>query len=857
MKRTTLLPIIATAITLLCFGSCEQLDEITGASKKPGKISGVVTDSITNVGISGVAVSTLPPTTTAETDNDGVYILSSVDKGDYTVRFIKPDYTTKTITTSVAADKNTTVNAVLSPTVLPVGSIEGTVTSTVDSTPVAGASITTDPATQTVTTNSQGKFTLSNVVVRSYQVHVTAAGYQSVSQNVQVNAGVTSSITIRLMPQQTIQNGTIKGKVTNASDNSTIADADITTSPATKTVKTDANGNYELTDIPAGTYTVTAVKSGFSNASVTSVALTAGEIKTVNLQMSPLGAGTGQLRVNLSITFQAVTVPAPGVTVTLLQINSAQISDTNGIALFTNVPFGQYTVRCEHPELITEERQVTISSSNLVELSISMSIRQDLPGAIQGTVLDGPTRGPIQNATVVITTANGLSTVTNASGEFTFNSVPAGLHSVTASTNDGAYESKTLQTTVFSSQTTTLEFVLTPVATNKGNIRGTVLDNTGKPMMAQMKLTGPQSATTQTNSAGTYNFLDIAFGTYEVEAEASGYVTQKKNVTLSSVNRDVEVNFTLVSSGSNQVSVSGKTYSIASMKGVSNTTISTVPSTSIVTSSGDGTYKINNVNPGTYTFNLSHAKYIDYTIPTITVPNQSGYTLDLIMFYGKYTSEQVAYYPLVTTWQEWLNNYWGSAGKLFNFGTVPAYNRFDNGDHARLFPRGTYMQTEAISSISDKDPVMISCWVKLPPVITGSNPIFSWTNADETSGWFLTVESEEGKLKFQITANSGNGLYTLFDPVYDNDILDKWIMVTAGMQKTSDDTYQVVLYVNDTKRLSQDSKFAEIKHTGDRLKIGRVRMYGNYLSYSGIIDDIRIFKNFLTDANVADLLKEE
>src|SRR3989338_8272457 len=66
--------------------------------------------------------------------------------------------------------------------------------------------------------------------------------------------------------------GTISGTVTDADTLDPIAGA--TVSDGTRQATTDANGDYSITDVPEGTYTVTASQEGYVNASQTNVVVT-------------------------------------------------------------------------------------------------------------------------------------------------------------------------------------------------------------------------------------------------------------------------------------------------------------------------------------------------------------------------------------------------------------------------------------------------------------------------------------------------------------------------------------------------------------------------------------------------------
>ncbi|MCK9212400.1 MAG: carboxypeptidase regulatory-like domain-containing protein [Ignavibacteriaceae bacterium] len=83
----------------------------------------------------------------------------------------------------------------------------------------------------------------------------------------------------------TPSNGTIQGKVTNITGDTVIVNANVSTNPSTSSVSTNALGEYTISDVAVGTYTVTATKGGYTSGNV-SVSVTAGKTTTANIQMS-------------------------------------------------------------------------------------------------------------------------------------------------------------------------------------------------------------------------------------------------------------------------------------------------------------------------------------------------------------------------------------------------------------------------------------------------------------------------------------------------------------------------------------------------------------------------------------------
>jgi len=80
--------------------------------------------------------------------------------------------------------------------------------------------------------------------------------------------------------------GTITGKITDQNSGNIISGASINTQPTTTTVTSDNVGNYTITDVEAGNYSLIVTMSGYvSNTS--NVGVTADQNSVVNISLSP------------------------------------------------------------------------------------------------------------------------------------------------------------------------------------------------------------------------------------------------------------------------------------------------------------------------------------------------------------------------------------------------------------------------------------------------------------------------------------------------------------------------------------------------------------------------------------------
>jgi len=85
-------------------------------------------------------------------------------------------------------------------------------------------------------------------------------------------------------PTQTPTTGTIQGQVTNITADTVIVGALVTTSPATSSVSTNAQGSYTIPNVSPGQYTVTAAKGDYNPGSVT-ITVLAGQSTTANIHL--------------------------------------------------------------------------------------------------------------------------------------------------------------------------------------------------------------------------------------------------------------------------------------------------------------------------------------------------------------------------------------------------------------------------------------------------------------------------------------------------------------------------------------------------------------------------------------------
>jgi protocatechuate 3,4-dioxygenase beta subunit len=424
-------------------------------------------------------------------------------------------------------------------------------------------------ALATTTTDASGNYLFPNLLAGTYTVTATPpAGFVGTTPNPQ---------TVTLAAGQTIDTvdfglrqipGTIGDRVFNDPNNNGILDpgetgvggATVTLRDAAgnivATATTDTNGNYQFPNLPPGNYTVTVTPpTGFVNTTPTTlpVNLAPGQIiDTIDFGLrQPLGA-IGD-RVFNDLNGNGVQDPGepnlPGVTVTLNGIdangntvNLTTTTDANGNYQFANILAGNYTVTVTPPATFNattpNPQNVTLAPGQTID-TVDFGLRQT-PGTIGDRVFNDIDANGIQTgaergiASVTVTLLNAVgavvaTTVTDANGNYQFTNIAPGNYTVTL-TNPPGFVNTTPATlpVVLPVNTSidTIDFGLRQPPATIGDLVFTDANNNGiqdpgEPGLANATLTlrdsaGNVVATTTTNAAGNYQFINVPPGSYTV-----------------------------------------------------------------------------------------------------------------------------------------------------------------------------------------------------------------------------------------------------------------------------------------------------------------------------------------------------
>jgi len=364
---------------------------------------------------------------------------------------------------------------------------------------IADATITAKgPLQKSNTTDRDGYYTISNLPPGDYSVTATAAGYASESKTAIVYSGVTTPVNFDLHMLSII------GKVYDAlTPDVGIAQANVTAD--SYTTLTNSTGYYQLVDMSAGDYTVTAAAPGYaSQSNPTMVSPGAPTILDFAMEQVPPGAIEGTVTdasTGLPIYDASVIAYAPA-------IEMSNHTDQNGHFIIEEVPaWPSWNVEAYAPGYISQSKIVAVDSG----VTVTVDFVLEHFGAIDGVVTSSSTGLPIAEA--VVRAGEYLNT-TDTNGYYLLSDVVEGTYTVTAAAQGYASQSKERKK-VLAGEVTTVNFQLEPVS--PGKIIGNVTDiRTGEQIAGATVTANGYSNTTDTN--GDYVISNVPAWTYTVTA---------------------------------------------------------------------------------------------------------------------------------------------------------------------------------------------------------------------------------------------------------------------------------------------------------------------------------------------------
>ena len=448
------------------------------------------------------------------------------------------------------------------------GSIEGFVNDITDDTKKIKEA-TVSVGTITTVTDDEGHYLLQNVPHGNQVVWAFASGYEKASDLVNVKPDQVNKMDIPLTPIST--EGIITGRVLDIDGN--VIQKIVKVMAGGISTTADETGNYTLSNVPTGTYTVTASADDYQTKSRGSVVVTddqttsginfmlehatgiiKGRVTEISgIRPADLLVETGRVTREISAVpgriLPGVIMPWPvsrgimGATVSVVGTSLSALTDESGNYVLYNVPLGTHTVTASAPDYNAQTSSVLVEANMTLTLNFQLSALETT-GTISGRV----------------TTFRKLirPICTGATPQIT--RIPVDIPAVrpistTVARPLDTTAARSLDTTVVRPVDTT---IARPLDTDTAPSAAASLCIAGRPgdipciagrpgdipclagvPDSNMEEIGIQGATVSvaglsavTDSQGNYIIRNVPEGSQDVVANAAGYVTGKSTVTV-------------------------------------------------------------------------------------------------------------------------------------------------------------------------------------------------------------------------------------------------------------------------------------------------------------------------------------
>ena len=503
---------------------------ITDMIKNNAVISGTVVNAAkTPLQGAVVSISGDGGSASTTTDANGVFSISDLVSGAYTVTISKTSYVnsvTLQLTNVAFSIQLDASNVKLSGTVK--NQVGGALGFTVVVNAISGQS------TLTATADTTGKFSFENASpAASYTLssQIFREGYTNDDTVFTIPSGATTFGPIPLVIK--ISQSSISGNVGIA--NAVIRVKNPTTSAEVTTTST-SDGSYTLNYLSNATFTVTPEKVGYSfSPSSTSVTLGVSESKTANFTSS-LNAG------NLTVTvIDKNGFNVSGASVALISSDTlyqySYLTSTAGIAGFTNLPVKTYYLRISKTGYADVTKTISITKGNTLTETITLTKNNSSIAGIVSAA--SPLSKTLTGASVVckyLTSGQSFDTVSVTGGAFLMSNLPSGSAMIIASMPGYVADTITVTFSDAGENKTNQLLQLEPAFVN---LYGTV--RYGGVGLPNVSVTATSSSTFSavTASDGSYIFAELPIKTglydtttYQISISGTDFLPQSKPISF-------------------------------------------------------------------------------------------------------------------------------------------------------------------------------------------------------------------------------------------------------------------------------------------------------------------------------------
>lgn len=282
-------------------------------------------------------------------------------------------------------------------------------------------------STRQVVTDGNGRFLLPRLVAGNYRLTLMLPTYHTLAANMSLQTGQQQDLGDVNLLKETVEpiNGTVLGTVTRADNGLPVPGARVSVTGMSGSATTDADGRYQLSNVPTGDVEIRAAAPDFATASV-SGNVTAGNILVFSPALELLSAV--QVTVEGMITDRETGQPLAGVSVDVASLggNFTATTDSTGRYRLAGLQPGPRTLSASLAGYQTATGSTTAAKNVVINFSPALVPVGDIAepqnnSLIMGTVVNRLTGQALAGVQVAWVGAHGSgNTATDADGRFLF-----------------------------------------------------------------------------------------------------------------------------------------------------------------------------------------------------------------------------------------------------------------------------------------------------------------------------------------------------------------------------------------------------------------------------------------------------
>ncbi len=528
----------------------------------------------------------------ATTDAEGKFELEDLPAESVTLNISAPGFHEAKVKTDLSKEDQRFLKTLLKGQ----AEISGVVTGGPNRDPVPKATVSFSAWNINGQTDEQGKFHLKDVPAGTWQLQVSANGFQALDAKHDLPVGSTP-LEIQLTGSRKVA-GTVLDVLTGLP----VSNANVIVLTTPLSAKTDAQGRFEITGISQAEATIGVHAAGY---------LPASDVRTFDaggsLHFPVRLHGSGWLRARILSKADGKPVQNAEVKFNIGKYPYEEKTDSQGMVRFPKVPPGMHTVSVS--ALGFDEMQSELPSE---EAGDTGDILLTGNASLSGQVTDALENTPLENVEVRIVGTD-LVTKTDKGGMYNLSGIPAREGSVQVVAMGYRQEFKAH---TFEPKTTSK----LPFALKGGTIlSGVVTDETTKTPIAQAEVTlKGTTQKTKTDEKGAFRFEDIVAGSKTLTISATGYQPSEKSTELMT-----EKESTLEIPLKGDAEISGSVVAESNDKPLAGVKVQIAGTSRETLTDAQGKFRLEDVPSGaTSHLQFAHAGYRPANIATEVIPGE-------------------------------------------------------------------------------------------------------------------------------------------------------------------------------------------------------------------------------------------